>query len=191
MFLGSPVPQVINLSELEYKLLHQKDPLQRLILLDKLAGHYTYTNVRRAQELLDELSHILGSYENPDYKLDYHWYSAIIDNQLYNFTAAEEHFLKTIEILEERGTIKQQAEAYIDYAGVCMNQEKMDKATRYLDKAGKLLKSFPDDRLLARITCREGFMNLHYGNYSRAIELLLAADKSITMQGQPLELKDY
>ncbi|MCB0546573.1 MAG: histidine kinase [Phaeodactylibacter sp.] len=191
MFIGSPVPQAINISELEYKLRHQKEPLQRLISLDKLIGHYIYTKVRRAQELLTEFSSILDEYDNPDFRLSYHWYSATIDNQLYNFSAAEEHFLKTIDILEERGTIKQQAEACIDYAGVCMNQENMDRATKYLEKAGKLLKSFPDDRLLARITCREGFMNLHYGNYSRAIELLLAADKSITMLGQPLELKDY
>lgn len=191
MFIGNPVPQVLNVSELEFKLRQQKDPLQRLISLDKLAGHYTYTDIRRAQELLSEFSCILKEYDNPDFKLSYHWHAATVYNQLYDFSTAEAHFLETAEMLEERGTVKQQAEAYIDYAGVCMNQEQMEKATAYLEKAARLLKSFPDDRLLARITCREGFMNLHYSNYSRAIELLLAADKSITMLGQPLELKDY
>ncbi len=191
MFLGSPLPPATNINELEDKLQLQHDPLQRLISLDKLAGHYAYTNVSRAKEVFSELCSLLRELDNPDFQLNYHLYAATVENQLYNFAEAEMHLGRGIAILEERGTVKQQAEIYIDYAGVCMNLEKMDSATSYLEKAGRLLKNFPDDRLLARITCREGFMNLHYGNYSRAIELLLEADKGITMLGQPLELKDY
>ncbi|MCB0568778.1 MAG: histidine kinase [Phaeodactylibacter sp.] len=191
MFIGSPVPQVINVTELESKLRLQRDPLQRLISLDKLASHYCYTNVARAKDLLNEFRAILDSYDNPDFWLNFHLYAATAENQLYHFSEAEFHFREAIDILEERGTAKQQAEVYIDIAGVLMNLENMEQATEYLDKANKLLKSFPDGRLTARITCREGFMNLHYSNYSRAVELLLAADRDITMLGHPLELKDY
>lgn len=176
---------------LEQKLQQQEDPLQRLLLLDQLAGHYAYTNVHRAQELLAELLNILQVHIYPDYRLNYHLNTAIIENQLYNFAEAEVHFLRAIDLLEERGTVKQQAEVYIDYAGVCMNLERMDQAAQLLEKASRQLKSFPDQRLFARIICREGFMNLHYSNYSKAIELLLEADKSINSLSGRLELKDY
>jgi len=191
MFLGVPTPQPLNLTELEYKLRKQSEPHQRLVLIDKLAANYVYTNVNRAKLLLQEFYHILEDINNPDLLLNFHLYSATIENQLYRFERADYHFRSAIAILEERGTANQQAETYIDYAGTCMNLDNMEAAIEYLETAGKLLKSFPDDRLRARITCREGFLNLLYSNYSQAIELLLEADKNITMLEQPLELKDY
>jgi two-component system, LytTR family, sensor kinase len=186
-----PVLPPRSINELEYKLRQQQDPLQRLITLDKLASHYCYTNVQRANALLEELRSILDEHDNPDLLLNYHLYAATIENQLYHFSEAEFHFRQTIGLLEDRGTAKQQAEAYIDIAGVYMNLEQLDTATDYLNKAYKLLRNFPEKRLEARITCREGFLNLHYSNYSRAVELLLEADKDITMLDHPLELKDY
>lgn len=191
MFLGVSIPQPINLTELEYKLKHQREPHQRLVLIDKLAANYAFTNVARAQSLLQEFSQILHDHNDPDRLLNFHLYSATIENQLYRYECADGHFRKAIAILEERGTAKQQAETYIDYSGTCINLDEMEKALHYLDTAEKLLRSFPDERLRARITCREGFLHLHYSSYSRAIELLLEADRSITMMEQPLELKDY
>ena len=185
------VPNNRFVNQLEAQLKQHKQPLQRLIVIDKLASHYAYTNVRRAQKLLAEQLEILNQQDHPDFRLNYHLNTAIIENQLYNFYLAEIHFKDAIEILEDRGDIKQQAEILIDYAGTCMNLEKMKEATECLERATKLLKSFPDERLEARITCREGFLNLHYSNYSTAIEQLLEADKNITTLHQKLDLKDY
>lgn len=182
---------LLSTNQLEQKLKRQKDPLQRLYMIDQLASHYAYTNIRRAQELLTEQALLLKKLDEPDYELSYHLNAATIENQLYNYQKAEDHFSQAIEILEDRGTAKQLAEAYIDFAGTCMNLENMDDASEYLEKASRLLRNFPDERLLPRITCREGYMNLHYSNYSNAIELLLEADKSITRLQLPLELKDY
>lgn len=180
-----------NPVELEDKLANQSDPLQRLILIDTLSGYYAYVNLKRAQELLQEQLTILASYDNPDFKLNYHLNTAIIENQLYSFDAAESHFKQAIEIIEDRGDVKQKVEVYIDYAGTCMNLEKMEDASFYLDRASRMLNNFPDPRLQARITCREGFMNLHYSNYSNAIELLLEAKKNISAFSSPQNLKDY
>jgi two-component system LytT family sensor kinase len=182
---------LLSTHQLEQQLKKQKDPLQRLYVVDQLASHYAYTNMRRAQELLAEQLRLLQKLDEPDFELSYHLNAATIENQLYNYEKAEKHFDEAVEILEERGTAKQLAEAYIDYAGTCMNLEKMDDASEYLGKANRLLRTFPDERLLPRITCREGYMNLHYSNYSKAIELLLEADKSINRMQLPLELKDY
>jgi tetratricopeptide (TPR) repeat protein len=179
------------LSELETKLSQQTIPSQRLLLLDELVRHYAFTNVKRASELASELYAILEEQPNPDFLLNAHLSSATLENQRYEYEKAEEHFLQAIDLLQERGTVKQQAEAYIDYAGTCMNLGKMEEATLMLAKADKALKNFPDTRLYSRITCREGFMQLHYSNYSRAIELLLEADRGINKPDHILELKDY
>ena len=189
--MTNSIPLFNNIDRLEAELRIQKSPRQRVIIIDKLAYYYTFTNVKRAKSILTEQAEILHEYDHPDLKLNYHLFSAFIENQLYDFPQSEDHFLKSIEILQDRGTIIQQAEVYIDYAGVCMNLSKMDAAHECLDKATKLLKNFPDDRLFARLICREGFMNLHYSNYSKVVELLLEADKKITTLKSPLELKDY
>lgn len=185
------VPSMSEILLLENKLKLQSEPLQRLVLIDQMAGHYAFTNVRRAQALLQEQVEILKVHDYPDFRLNYFLNSAIIENQLYNFADAEQLFQKAIELLEDIGNVKQLAEVYIDYAGTCMNQEKMEEAQTYLEKARRLLRNFPDERLAARIICREGFMHLQFSNFSKAIELLLEAEKKTTSLRSPLELKDH
>lgn len=180
-----------DFQQLELKLQQQKDPLQRLLLIDQLAKRYVFTNIQRAEILLQEQKRILDQCDYPDFQLNFHLNVANIENQLYHYQSAEGHFLKAIELLEERGTIKQQAEAMIDYTGTLINMERMDEATEMLEKVNRLLKHFPERGLAARIICREGFVYLHYANYSGAIELLLEADKLINTLDRPLELKDY
>ncbi len=188
--MTSTATTLFNINQLEQKLPRQRDALQRLFIIDQLAGYYAFTNITRAKELLAEQLRLLSKQDNPDFRLNYHLNTATIENQLYNYHEAEKHFEEAVELLEERGAAKQLAEAYIDFAGTCMNLENMEDASEYLDKAARLLKNFPDDRLLARITCREGYMYLHYSNYSKAIELLLEADKKINSLYAQLELKD-
>lgn len=188
--MTSTATTLFSINQLEQKLPRQRDSLQRLFIIDQLAEYYAFTNITRAKELLAEQLRILNKEDNPDFRLNYHLNTATIENQLYNYHEAEKHFEEAIELLEERGAAKQLAEAYIDFAGTCMNLENMEDASEYLDKAARLLKNFPDDRLMARITCREGYMYLHYSNYSKAIELLLEADKKINSLHAQLGLKD-
>ncbi len=188
--MTSIAPTLLSINQLEQKLPRQKDPMQRLFLIDNMASYYAFTNVTRAQELLAEQQRILAQHDNLDFQLNYHLNKATVDNQLYHFEEAEQEFKKAIELLEERGAAKQLAEVYIDYAGTCMNLEEMEAALDYLEKATRLLKNFPDDRLMARIICREGYMYLHYANYSSAIEFFLEADKKISASQTPLTLKD-
>ena len=180
-----------NINKLEQALKSQQSPHQRIIIIDQLTAHYIYTNVKYAKELLSEQNSLLQNQQNKDLELNYHWYSAIVANQLYQFKLAQKHFVNTIDALLARGTAAQQAEVYIDYAGTCMNLSNFDTAEQSLEKAARLLKNFPDKGLLARYTCRQGYINLHYSNYSRAIKLLLEADKKMMALVRPLTLKDY
>lgn len=185
------ISQQLDVLSLELQLEDQKPPKQRLILIDQLTGHYTFTNLKRATCLLNEQEKILSFYSFPDFKVNYHLNRAFIDNQLYRYTDAEQHYLQAIQILNERGNVNQQAETFIDYAGLCINLDKKIMANEYLEKADKLLLSFPDEKLQARLTCRKGFLNLHYKNYPAAIELLLKADKHFNKLNNSLELKDH
>ena len=91
----------IDLAELESQLLLQEDERQKLILLDRLAGHYVLTNAQKAQEILSEEWEILKDQNFPDFKLAYHLNTAFIQNQLYNFDLAAIHYQQGLEILEE------------------------------------------------------------------------------------------
>lgn len=182
----------LQIAQTEQRLEQQRDPLQRILLIDILAGHYAFTNPQHALSLLKEQHELLLAHSFPDFRLNYHLHYAAVENHLYHYAQSEEHFLLAIAMMEERGTAQQQAEVYIDYAGTCMNLEKMSVAADCLEKAARLLKKFPDERLLARLICREGFMNLRYNNYPKAIALFLEAEKLTTSLGaSALSIKDY
>ncbi|MCB9284062.1 MAG: histidine kinase [Lewinellaceae bacterium] len=178
-------------SQWERQLKEQKDDRQRLVLLDRLVSHYQFTNANRAKALLNEMGQLTEQLDMPDFSIHYFLYQGFVENQLYNFSQAEEYFKKAKDIIEERGDITEQASVYIQLAGVYINQYEMDKASSLLDRATKQLKLFPEARLLARIVCREGYVHLHYSNYSKAIESLLEADKQFQAVPGPLDYMDY
>jgi two-component system LytT family sensor kinase len=189
--MNSVLPNRGELDSLEQQLANQKDEKQQLVLLDRLIGHFAFSNVHRAKELLSEQKVLLKKYDLPDFWMDYYLHAAFVENQLYHYDQSEEYYLQAIELIDERGDVKQQASAYIDYAGTCINLNHLDQATHYLEKASKLLKIFPDQRLMSRLICREGYLNLHYSNYTKAIEFFLEADKKIQSLQPPLDYTDY
>ncbi|MEN0002943.1 MAG: histidine kinase [Bacteroidota bacterium] len=184
-------PYLLEQIHLEERLKDQGDAKQRIVLIDKLTAFYVFVNIPRAIELLDEFEGALETHYHADLELNFHLYKALAENQQYDFETALYHYELAINILKERGTIDQQAEGYIDVAGTYMNVGDHDAAIVTLDKASKLLRNFPDDRLEARITCRWGFYYLHYADYPKAIELFLEAEKKLSQLGKPLSLKDY
>lgn len=184
------VSTIPNLKAMEARLSRTADPYQRLELLNELAGTYAFINFLKAQKFLHEQDKLLKEHDYPDFRLSYHLNNGFIENQLYNYNLAEIHYIKAIELLDERGDTKQQIEGYIDYAGTCMNLNELEKATGFLDKATKSLNNFPDPQLEAWLTCREGFLHQKYANYPKSIELLLEADKKIRMLPR-MQLKDY
>jgi len=189
--MNSATSAKTEIALIEKQLAEQADPSQRLVLLDQLIGHYAYTNVKRAKKVLREQATLLESFDLPDFRLNYLIHSAFVENQLYHFDAAAKFCEQAIDWVEERGDVQQQATVYIDYAGICINQNKMDLAAEFLDKAHKLLKVFPEQRLQARIMCREGYIYLHYSDSSRAIESFLEAEKALKSLEGPLQYLDF
>ena len=179
------------IEELEEKLLRQEDPLQQLYLIDKMTTFYAYTDISRAQELLLKQADILeGQKKYTDYKINYLFTKATVENQRFDYDAAEKSFEELQQLLDHVGNFNQQAEAFIDYAGTCMNMQRLEDAGQYLDRASVILAKYPDDHLSARQLSREGALYLQFDDYARAIELLLSAQRKFEALGSELTLKD-
>lgn len=185
---------ILDLEELEQQLALTRRPELKAKIIDDLTSVYSYTNIQRAKILLKEQFSLLKRKPNADQELNFHLNSAFIENQFYNYPLAEHHLKKAIDIIEEQGDLKRQAEIYIDYAGICINLEKFEDTLSFLEKAEKHLEAYPDPILNGRIIARKGSINLHYGEYdeyAKAVELLLKAEQEVNNASQNLTLKDY
>lgn len=187
MILAETQPNLMRL--LQKELDREQVVHHRIRLIDQLASYFVFTDLEKTRNLLDEQARILGE---DNLSVSYYIHRALLENQAYCYDLAEELFQKAIGKLEEKGNARTQAELYIDYAGTCINTRRMEEAAVLLEKARRILRIYPDEPLNARIICRDGFIQLHYSNYSRAIELLLEADKLISEQPEEqLQIKDY
>lgn len=174
----------------EQRLTQQKDPLQRLAVIDQLTGHYAYTNVLRAQQLLREQWELLQQHDITDFMFRYFLNTMVVQNQLYEFEKAEQTGEQGIAFLEDAGSAMQLIELYIEYAGVCSNLRDLETAERFLQKAAKALKNFPDQRLFARLACRRGYMHLYSSNFPTATEQFLDALSRLDALGKVRHLSD-
>ena len=182
---------LFHIEGLEAQLKRLNDPKQRLLVLDQLTAYYVFTRQDRAAQTLEELRLILQEFDLPDYELNVQLFTAALHNLRYEYAAAEAGYREALNLLEERGTIGQIAETRLDFVGVLINRGEMALAEEQLNQAAKLLKNFPDERLLSRVQCRRGFIQLHFNNYSRAIESFLAADGYLNRSAIELNIKDY
>lgn len=164
---------------------------KELSTLSEMSAQHVFTDIRLAQKYLGELQSMLKKMSYPDFELVFHLNTALVENQLYNYTLSERHFQEAIEILKERGDVTQLAEAYIDYAGTLLNLEQVDKVEQYLDQAAKYLNTFPERRLEARLICRKGFVYQKNSNRPKALQAFLLSIDKLKNNRKLLKLKDY
>jgi two-component system, LytTR family, sensor kinase len=181
-----------QIRKLEYQLEQSKGE-QRMPLLEQLIYHFAFTDVKKAQKYLYEQRDLLQIYAYPDIELTYNWHTAYIENLLYNYTLSEIHYARAIELVEERGDVRQQIELQLDCVGTFINAGKNEETYYFLRKAERLLENFTDILLEARLIIREGFLHLRDNNVSKAIQLFLEAERhydTYTASDKPLSLKD-
>ncbi len=166
-------------------------PERRVDLIDRLLAILVYTEPKRARRLLEEQKLLLARLPLPDFQLTYYQHLAALDNLDYRFKEAETSLLQALELIEEYGTIQQRIDTCIDYSGTLINLNRLEEALDYQDQAGRLLYSFPDDELAARMHCRHAFIYLHANRYSKAIQKLLQAFNYLGMSGRELSLKGH
>lgn len=181
----------IDLERLERRLAEQDNPQQRLLMLNHLIGQYVFTDLDKVEKWLDEQFVLLEQYPNPDLRVSFLLHAAYLENQRYNDVAAEQYFKQALEILDNTGNARQIAEILIDYAGTLINLVKYQQARNVLKKVERLLKNFPEERLQARMICREAYLYLHYNEYTKAADLFNQADSILNQAGNRLTLKDF
>ncbi|MEZ4952629.1 MAG: histidine kinase [Saprospiraceae bacterium] len=165
--------------------------LKQLSRSEQLVSESLFTNIQQAQKHLAELEKLLLEIDNPDFKLKLHLYTAIVENQLYNYDLSIIHFKKAIDLLNERGDANQLAEAYIDYTGTLINIGRVEEASKKLEDARKFLQVFPDKRLDAYIKCRMGYLHLHHSNRAKALQSFFEAEQDLNGSARLLTIKDY
>lgn len=181
----------IDLDRLERKLAQQTNPQQRLLMLDHLIGRYVFTDINKAEDWLKEQNELLKHNYSDDLMVSFLLNSAYLENQRYNDKAAERFFQQALKIINDNGNARQIAEIWIDYAGTLINLDKYQQARNVLKKVERLLKSFPEESLQARMICREAYLYLHYNEYTKATDLFNQADSILNQIGNRLTLKDY
>jgi two-component system, LytTR family, sensor kinase len=180
-----------NIQELENGITETGNEEKRLYALSELASFYTFTSIREAQRLLAEQLRLLQKYQHPDLLLRYHLNTAIVENQFYNYRLSEMHFQEAVKIVDDEGDAHQKIEVYLDFSGTLMNKNDLKLAQEYIEKAKRLLVSFPNDILFARLLAREGNLWLDLSDYDQATELLFQADKEFSnITTEPLSIKD-
>ncbi len=159
--------------------------------LAKLCEKYAFTNISESDLRLKDLYKSLQIHHNQEVLLQYHLISGFVRNQLYKYENSIEHYSAAVELLDELGNVKDKIDAYVDFSGTYNNLRDKKSAEKWLDKANELLIAFPAPKLLSRIHCRYGYINLHLHDFPEATEAFLEAEKVLTRHVKELTTKDY
>ncbi|MEY3052127.1 MAG: hypothetical protein RLY31_1912 [Bacteroidota bacterium] len=165
--------------------------LARLRSLDSLVRQFLFTDLSKAHHYLSIQQELFTEVEQPDYRLGFHLHTALVENQRYNYNLSDVHFRNALEILGERGDVKQLTETYIDYAGTLLNLEQPDRARFYLNQAAKYLDAYPDERLSIRLLCREGFFHLKQSYLPKALKAFHQAEQQLNALPYSPDMKDH
>lgn len=179
-----------SINHLEEAILASGEPIQRLRMLDQLTDQLIYIDNKKAKFAIHQMEMLLKEHKEPEIFLSYLLKAGVIHNQDYDYELAENMFKTAIEILETSGDAKEQIEAYIDFAGVCINLDKLEVARHYIAKSERILRDFPDLKLKARLLCREAGVLLKEENYDKALSVFHKAQKRFD-KAVELETKDY
>ena len=179
-----------TINNLEEAILVSEEPIRRLRMLDQLTDQLIYIDNKRAKFAIHQMEMLLKEHKEQEIFLSYLLKAGVIHNQDYDYELAERMFKTAIEILGNSGDAKEQIEAYIDFAGVCINLDKLQVARSYIAKAERILRDFPDAKLKARLLCREAGVLLKEENYDKALSIFHKAQKRFD-KAVELETKDY
>ncbi len=163
----------------------------RIDLIDRLLYYLVYTQPERARVLLKEQADLLLHHPLPDQQLSHYFHLSTLDNIGYRFQEAEAALLHALDLIEEYGSIQQRVDALIDHAGTLINLDRQDEAEGQLSKAERLLQTFPNDQLQARLLSRQGGIHLRTGQYSKAIQKYLNAYSYLESKHDKESLKDH
>jgi tetratricopeptide (TPR) repeat protein/anti-sigma regulatory factor (Ser/Thr protein kinase) len=159
-------------------------------LSDNLA-RWVFTDFEQATAALNELSGLLTPLSPFDIRLSYHRSAAFLENQWHRYDQSLLHARLAIGILESLADTWALAEIWADVAASYLNQRDWPAAEDALARAHRYLSEDAPPTLQAHVTCREGFLHLHFGNIRQALDNLMDAEKALMALDEKATLKDY
>lgn len=170
----SPIPASVSLKELA-------DELSRC----------TFTDFDRAKLILAMMTDRLSPQSPFEIRLIYWRCGAFLENQWRHYEQALEHGNRAVAILESLADSAGLAEAWADISGIFQNKRDWNAAQESLDRARRYLNENAPARLCAQVDCREGFLHLHLGNTTNALDSLLKAEENLSDMGAEASLKEH
>jgi tetratricopeptide (TPR) repeat protein len=176
-------------ADYQKRFLHDEHTLLRR-LSDNLA-RWVFTDFEQAAAALNELSGLLTPLSPFDIRLSYHLSAAFIENQWHRYEQSLLHARLAIGILESLSDAWALAEIWADVAATYLNQRAWPAAQDALARAHRYMGEGAPPALKAHLTCREGFLHLHFGNIRQALDNLMAAEKTLMGLDEKARLKDF
>ncbi len=145
----------------------------------------------QAHELLEKAQKYLTVQSPTHLQLSFYSLAGVVENQLYNFKASDKYFKKAIKYAKT-ASAETLSELYIDYAGTLINETEISAATQIISKTQPLLEKSGNEKLLARLQCREAYLYLICADYKHAYEVFFQVEKKMQalLQNNPSS-KDY
>ena len=141
------------------------------------ASRLIFTDFQKAAELLDSLEPALEGPAKPERRAVWHFLRGQLDNEKYAFEAAALHFSEAIDLLGTGGDRRLLADARLELAAVQTNLGQLESAEETLALIRHFIKKNGDPKMLARLTVRDAFLNLHVGNRDQSLMQLLDAQR--------------
>lgn len=184
-------PHRATISAYEQALKLSDSVAEQSLLLEKLIRITLYTDPKRAHLLLEQLRELHSQDNSRPLPFFYFLHRANLASLEYDHNSALPYLEEAVARVDQFGDITERIEVYLDYVGVLINLKRMDAARDIFDKSGRLLESYPDDRLRARAMIREGFLYMHSFSYARATPPFLEADGILSKPSRELSIKDH
>lgn len=162
-----------------------------IVSLGEALSRCTFTDFERARQILALMAVQLTPQSPFEVRLNYRRCATFLENQWQNYDRALEHSDRAVAILESLADTPALAELWADISGIRQNRREWNIAQECIDKARRYLPENPSIRLCAQIDCREGFLHLHLGNTTNALDSLLKAEEGLMNIGADATLKDY
>lgn len=160
----------------------QKSSSQKLVFLDNVLPDLIFTHPSLASELLQTQANLDCIHDFPDHRIRHFLNLGFLHNQKYAFTDSIEVYRKAAQLIDEYGNISQQISVLIDLSAPLINIQSYGEAIDCLNRAKRLLQINSDDGLLARVWCREAYMDLHLKNENAATQTFLNAERILSRQ---------
>jgi two-component system, LytTR family, sensor kinase len=171
---------------------HPNRTAQDLRDLEKNLKQWAFTSFSKARSALEELALHATPQSAYELRLAYYRHASFLENQWQHHDRALGFARQAVDVLESVPDAQGLAEIWADIAGIYQNRREWRNAQESIDRARKYLNENTPAPLRAQVDCREGFLQLHLGDNTRALDNLLKAEEGLTgLDAGQSELKSY